>query len=71
MPKRFKYLSNILSGFAVVVGSVAQPGCSSEEPPSAATGKVSRREEAGKKFPFPEGGSPTQGASGSGKAPSR
>ncbi len=42
-------------GYAVIVGAVLQLGCSSEEPPAPpSAGKVSRREEAGKKFPFPD-----------------
>ena len=72
MTIRFKYVLNGLFGLAMIAGAMAEVGCSSEEPPSAATtGKVSKREEAGKRFPFPEGGSPTKGASGSGKALSK
>ena len=52
---RFKSVLGLLLGVAVTASAVAQLGCSSEEPASKVeAGKVSRRDEAGKKFPFPD-----------------
>jgi hypothetical protein len=64
---RFKFAFRFLLGVVVLADAFAQTGCSSEETPSVAAGKASRRDEAGKSFPFPEGGSPAKGAADSHK----
>jgi hypothetical protein len=52
---RFKSALRLLLGIAVTASTFAQLGCSSEQPASSVeAGKVSKRDEAGKKFPFPD-----------------
>jgi hypothetical protein len=59
---RFKFALRLVLSVAVLASAFAQTGCSTEETPSVAAGKTSRRDEAGKSFPFPEGGSPAKAA---------
>jgi hypothetical protein len=64
---RFRYVFNLMLGIVAMVGALVQAGCSSEEPASVATAKSSKRDEAGKKFPFPDASETTKGAAGSPK----
>jgi hypothetical protein len=52
-----------------MVGALVNAGCSSEEPASVATAKTSKREEAGKKFPFPDASETKKEAAGSPNKP--
>ena len=58
---RFKYTLSLMLVIAMV-GSLVHAGCSSGEPASVPTEKTSRREEAGKKFPFPDASETTKSA---------
>jgi hypothetical protein len=59
---RFKYTLSVMLAIAMLVGALVHAGCSSEEPASVSTAKTSRREEAGKKFPFPDASETTKSA---------
>ena len=52
-----------------MVGALVNACCSSEEPASVAAERTSRREEAGKKFPFPDVSETTKEAAGSPNKP--
>jgi hypothetical protein len=62
---RFRYVLRLMMGIVAMVGALVNAGCSSEEPASVATGKTSKRDEAGKKFPFPDASETTNAAAGS------
>jgi hypothetical protein len=64
---RVRYVFGLMLGIVAMVGALVQAGCSSEEPASVATAKSSKRDEAGKKFPFPDASETTKGAAGSPK----
>jgi hypothetical protein len=64
---RFRYVLSSMLGIVAMVGALVQAGCSSEEPASVATAKTSKRDEAGKKFPFPDASQTTKAAAGSPK----
>jgi hypothetical protein len=59
----------LVAGF--LLGLTCLSGCSSEETGDVPAQKVSRRDEAGKKFPFPDAAPATKGAGGSGKTPAK
>jgi hypothetical protein len=61
---RFRYVFSVMLGIVAMVGALVQAGCSSEEPASVATAKISKRDEAGKKFPFPDASETTKAAAG-------
>jgi hypothetical protein len=69
MMNRFKYIFNVILAIIAMVGALVNAGCSSEEPASVATAKTSKRDEAGKKFPFPDASETTKGAAGSPNKP--
>jgi hypothetical protein len=62
---RFIHALRLMMGIVALVGALVNAGCSSEEPASVATGKTSKRDEAGKKFPFPDASEETNAAAGS------
>jgi hypothetical protein len=59
----------LVAGFLLGLANLS--GCSSEQPGEVSAQKTSRREEAGKKFPFADSAPAAKGAGGSGKARSK
>jgi hypothetical protein len=64
---RFRYVLSLMFGIVAMVGALVQAGCSSEEPARVATEKSSKRDDAGKKFPFPDASETAKGAADSPK----
>jgi hypothetical protein len=67
-------ISFVLSGLLVagfLLGLSSLSGCSSEETGDVPAQKISKRDEAGKQFPFPEGAPAKKAPGGSGKTPSK
>jgi hypothetical protein len=61
---QFRYILSLMLAIIAMVGALVNAGCSSEEPASVATAKISKRDEAGKKFPFPDASETTKAAAG-------
>jgi hypothetical protein len=66
---RFRYVLSVMMVIIAMVGALVNAGCSSEEPASVATERTSKREEAGKKFPFPDASETKKEAAGSPNKP--
>jgi hypothetical protein len=65
---RFKSAIGLIAGVAVMAVAFVPFGCSSEDTASVEKGgATSKRDEAGKKFPFPDASSTPKGAAGSPK----
>jgi hypothetical protein len=66
---RFRYVLSVMMAIIAMVGALVNAGCSSEEPTRVATERTSKRDEAGKKFPFPDASETKKEAAGSPNKP--
>jgi hypothetical protein len=66
--RRIRSVSSGLLVAGFILGFASLPGCSDEQTPDVSEKKVSKRDEAGKKFPFAESTPVKKGAGAGGKA---